>query len=242
MNRVERFERQDWIAATMIFAACIGLRIPFRSELAYHWDSVQFMLALNDFNVSLSQPHAPGYFLYVMLGRLANFFVGDPHASLMWMSVVFGSALPAVMYLLGAAMFNRRTGLAAALFAATSAQVWFHSCVALNYIVARFLFSHEHLDQVVEGEPDVLIEGGVIREDRLKKELLTRTELETAAHRQGFDGLHEIERAVIEPGGTIFMVGRKPSSDEIQQKALVERLDTISRQLAEIRQSLPPRQ
>ncbi len=108
----------------------------------------------------------------------------------------------------------------------------------VNYIVVRFLFSHEHLEHIVEGEPDALIESGVIREDRMKKELLTRAELETAAHRQGFASLQDIERAVIEPGGTIFFTGRKPSPDEVQQKALTDRLDGLARQLSEIRDLL----
>jgi len=109
----------------------------------------------------------------------------------------------------------------------------------VNYIVVRFLFTHERLEQIVEGEPDLIIEGGKIREDRLKKELLTKAELETAAHRQGFASLREIDRAVIEPGGTLFFVGKKPSVDEGQQKALIDRLDAIARQLTEIRQKLP---
>ncbi len=109
----------------------------------------------------------------------------------------------------------------------------------INYVVVRFLFAHEHLEHIVEGEPDVLIENGVINEERLKRELLTRSELETAAHRQGFDSLKEVDRAVIEPGGTIFLSGRKPSPDEMQQKALVDRLDAIALQLVEIREKLP---
>ena len=108
----------------------------------------------------------------------------------------------------------------------------------LNYVVVRFLFTHQKLDRLVEGESDVLIEGGVIHEERMKQELLTRAELETAAHRQGFSGLQEIERAVIDPGGTIFFIGRKPSPEELQQKALTDRLDAITRQLTEIRERL----
>ncbi len=108
----------------------------------------------------------------------------------------------------------------------------------VNYVVVRFLFSHEKLDRLVEGDSDTLIEKGKINEERLKKELLTRTELETAAHRQGFSSLAEVERAVIEPGGTIYFVGRKPSPDEIQQKALTDRLDAITGRLEDIRQKL----
>jgi uncharacterized membrane protein YcaP (DUF421 family) len=104
-----------------------------------------------------------------------------------------------------------------------------------NYLVVRFLFNHEKLDRIVEGEPDALIENGVVREERLKKELLTRNELETAAHRQGFASLAEIDRAVIEPGGTIFFVARKPTPDEAQQRELLDRLDAITRRLDEMR-------
>src|SRR5512137_2217716 len=56
----------------------------------------------------------------------------------------------------------------------------------INYLVIRFLFSHERIDHVVEGEPDVLIDHSRIQEEHLKTELLTRHELEIAAHRQGF--------------------------------------------------------
>lgn len=109
---------------------------------------------------------------------------------------------------------------------------------AVNYVVIRFLFTHEKIDKIVEGAPDLLIDRGVVREDRLKKELLTRAELETAAHRQGFAGLDEIERASIDPGGTVFFVAKKPTEDEVQYKSLTDRLDTITRQLAEIRDRL----
>src|SRR5512136_1517554 len=108
----------------------------------------------------------------------------------------------------------------------------------VNYLVVRFLFSHERLDHLVEGDPDALIEGGVLREDRMKKELLTKTELETAAHRQGFANLDEIEKAVLEPGGTLYFVGKKPPREQIRQSELRSRLDTISRQLAQIQKSL----
>src|SRR3954468_15831661 len=57
--------------------------------------------------------------------------------------------------------------------------------LAVNYLVVRFLYNHEKLDRLIEGDPDVLIEDGVVRIDRLKKELITRSELEAAAHKQG---------------------------------------------------------
>jgi uncharacterized membrane protein YcaP (DUF421 family) len=108
----------------------------------------------------------------------------------------------------------------------------------INYIVVRFLFAHPKLDRIVEGDPDVLIEGGIIKEDRMKSEVVTRAELEAAAHKQGLAGLEEIERAVIEPGGNISFVQKKPTSATIAQSELSTRLDAIIGQLAEIRLKL----
>jgi len=129
-----------WIAVGL-FAMAFGLRVPFRGQLPYHWDSAQFALAVSDYNIVLGQPHAPGYFLYVMLGRLVNLVVGDPHASLVWISVVAGSALVSVLYWLGCALVDRRTGVIAALLVMTSPQTWFHSEVALTYIVDALFVS-----------------------------------------------------------------------------------------------------
>jgi uncharacterized membrane protein YcaP (DUF421 family) len=109
----------------------------------------------------------------------------------------------------------------------------------VNYLVVRFLFSHEKLEKLVEGDADVLIERGVVREDRLKKELLTRAELETAAHRQGFADLSQVERAAIEPGGTISFVGRIPTGDETRHQAILERFDALAREISELRKRLP---
>jgi uncharacterized membrane protein YcaP (DUF421 family) len=108
----------------------------------------------------------------------------------------------------------------------------------INYLVVRFLFAHERVNRLVEGEPDVLIDQGRVQEDRLKKELLTKHELEIAAHRQGFGNLQEVAQASIEPGGGIFFVGRKPTPDDIQQSDLIKRLDAIAFQLNELRSKM----
>jgi len=105
----------------------------------------------------------------------------------------------------------------------------------INYLVVRFLFKHEKVDRIIEGQPDVLIEHGRLREENLRQELLTKSELETAAHRQGFEDLHEVERAVIEPGGGISFTRKQPTTNEIQQSELIRRLDAIAAQLSEMR-------
>ena len=107
----------------------------------------------------------------------------------------------------------------------------------VNYIWTRFLFSHEKLNRLAEGDADVLIDGGVIKPDRLKKEQLLRSELEIAAHKQGFASLDEIDRAVLEPGGTITFVAKKPSADAERHNQMIGKLEQISKELAALRAS-----
>ena len=106
--------------------------------------------------------------------------------------------------------------------------------LGVNALVVRFLYRHEQLERLVEGEPDVLIENGKIRFDRLKAELITLPELESAAHKQGFESLDEVDRAVLEPGGTVSFFGKKPTPDAVRHEETRQRLDAILAALREL--------
>ena len=105
----------------------------------------------------------------------------------------------------------------------------------VNHIVVRYLYGHERLERLVEGDPDVLIDDGVVQLDRLERELITLPEIESAAHRQGFASLDDIDRAILEPGGTICFFGKKPSPDTARHDQLIARLDQLSAQVAALR-------
>jgi uncharacterized membrane protein YcaP (DUF421 family) len=105
----------------------------------------------------------------------------------------------------------------------------------VNHWVVRYLYGHERIDRLVEGDPDVLIEGGIVRQERLKKELITIAVLESAAHKQGFASLEEIDRAILDPSGTICFFAKKPTPDTERHDELLARLDRISAQLATLR-------
>ena len=53
--------------------------------------------------------------------------------------------------------------------------------LVVNYVLVRFMSSHESLERLVEGDPDKLIENGVIKHDCLQKEAITVGELLGAA-------------------------------------------------------------
>ena len=81
----------------------------------------------------------------------------------------------------------------------------------------------------------MLIENGVIKLDRLKNELITIVELQSAAHKQGFGSLDEVDRAILDPGGSICFTAKKPTPDRARHDELISRLDQISAQLAALR-------
>ncbi len=114
------------------------------------------------------------------------------------------------------------------------------SLLVVNYLVVRFLYGHKRLDQLVEGRADVLIENGRISLDRLKKELISPNQLEAAARKQGFESLEEVQKCVLEPGGTLTFVGKKPASDDLRHQELVERLKNLMEEVSSLRNALPP--
>jgi len=114
------------------------------------------------------------------------------------------------------------------------------SLLVTNYLVVRFLYDHRKLDQLVEGRADVLIEGGKVRTQHLKKELITMPQLEAAARKQGFESLSEVEQCVLEPGGTLTFLGKKPASEDVRHQELLGKLERLSQEIAMLRGSQPP--
>src|SRR4051812_25779089 len=83
----------------------------------------------------------------------------------------------------------------------------------LNHIVVRYLYRHEVVDRLIEGDAAVLMDAGKVIESRLERELITMTELASAARKQGFESLDEVDRAVLEPGGTISFFRKSPTPE-----------------------------
>jgi len=122
-----------------IMAAVTALtRFAFRSHYLYDIDSVNFALALKRFDPSVHQPHPPGYFLYVYLGRMVNLIFHDANSALVAISIVFSCGATAMIYVLANNWFGRKAALFAGLIFVFSPLAWFHGTVALTYIVEAF--------------------------------------------------------------------------------------------------------
>jgi uncharacterized membrane protein YcaP (DUF421 family) len=101
--------------------------------------------------------------------------------------------------------------------------------LAINWAVVRYLYEHPKLARYLEGDADLLIRDGHIREKHLKRELITRAELESAARKQGLEGLHAVETCRLEVGGVLTFTAKTPSVEERRHREIIERLDRLER-------------
>ena len=94
---------------------------------------------------------------------------------------------------------------------------------------ARDLFSV--FVEIAATRNEVRTQSRIVK-DALDRELITVPELESVAHRQGFESLDEVHRCILEPGGTLAMFGKKPSTGALRQEELIDRLEEIKAMLS----------
>jgi uncharacterized membrane protein YcaP (DUF421 family) len=114
------------------------------------------------------------------------------------------------------------------------------SLLAINYLVVRFLYDHRKIDQIVEGRADILVEDGNVHEHKLKRELITKEELAAAARKQGFETLAEVRQCVLEPGGTLTFIAKKPGTEDMRHAEVMKKFDLLAEEIARLRKIQPP--
>ncbi len=121
----------------LIFAVAIT-RFAFRSHYLYDLDSVNFALGMEHFAPRVHQPHPPGYFLYVCLGRLLNLVCHDANLALVVLSIIASCGVVVLVYYMTLEWFNQRAARFAGILFLISPLAWFHGIVALTYSVEAF--------------------------------------------------------------------------------------------------------
>ena len=123
---------------TILIGAVAITRWIFRSHFLYDLDSVNFALAMDRFDPRVHQPHPPGYFLYIVLGRLLNTVFHDASLALVVLSILASCGAVIVIYQMAKLWFGPTAALFAASLFLFSPLAWFHGTVALTYIVEGF--------------------------------------------------------------------------------------------------------
>lgn len=129
--------RQNILIFFVVFIAAF-LRFSNLSPWLEDWDSVQFALGLHNFSITEHQPHAPGYLLYIALGKLALLIFQDDTKALTTLSAALGSLSILPLYFLTKRIFNQMVAILASVIFAITPIGWMMSEVALTNMPGLF--------------------------------------------------------------------------------------------------------
>jgi uncharacterized membrane protein YcaP (DUF421 family) len=110
--------------------------------------------------------------------------------------------------------------------------------LVLNYVVVRFLYTHPVIDRFVEGDPTILVRNGHVLDHRLRRELITRSELEQAARKQGIEQLDQVQNCRLETGGALTFTTRQPTPEEQWHTVILKRMDALDTRLEALNERL----
>lgn len=125
--------------ALILFLLTLVSRAPFQTKYLYHWDSVNFAFAMQEFNLALEQPQPPGYILYVYLCRVVDTYFRSPPQTMVIVSLISSALAVVALYYLGRVMFDQTVGLIAGIFLASSPLFWFYGEIALPHTLDALL-------------------------------------------------------------------------------------------------------
>ena len=107
--------------------------------------------------------------------------------------------------------------------------------LAINWLVVRVLFRSRRLTRALEGQSTILIRNGQLDPKAMSREMLSREELLSVIHRQGFEDIHQVRKCELEPNGTFYVEAFEPSADDKRHTELLARIDELAREVAALR-------
>jgi uncharacterized membrane protein YcaP (DUF421 family) len=115
------------------------------------------------------------------------------------------------------------------------------SLLAINWLLMWLLYRAPKLDAALEGTATTLIQNGSIDQAALRKESLTMEELISTLNKNGFNDAAEVETCVLEPNGTFFVKGKRPTSEEAHSSKLLDAIEKLSAEVHTLRGELAAR-
>jgi uncharacterized membrane protein YcaP (DUF421 family) len=107
--------------------------------------------------------------------------------------------------------------------------------LAINWLVVRVLFRSQRLTRAIEGRSAVLILNGQLDRQAMERESLTREELLSVIHRQGFEDFDQVRKCELEPNGTFYVEAFDPSVADKRHADVLSRLEALTREVAALR-------
>ena len=138
-ENIKKGRYPDFLVVIFLSILTVATRIPFVSKYLLEWDSVNFALSFEHYSTALDQPQAPGYILYVYLGKVINNIFHDANATMVFISIAFSILTVLVLYSIAKQMFSQKIAIISAVLLIFSPIFWFYGEIATIYPVESFL-------------------------------------------------------------------------------------------------------
>jgi uncharacterized membrane protein YcaP (DUF421 family) len=115
------------------------------------------------------------------------------------------------------------------------------SLLAINWLLMWVLYRTPKATLVLEGKASTLIEGGKVDAGELRRQSLTHEELISVLNKNGFNDPEDVQRCVLEPNGTFYVEGKKPSGEMVERQEMVKALAELSAEVKALRREMAAR-
>lgn len=132
LNQIKN-PKKDIVILAIFSILILITRIPFMSKYLYEWDSVNYALGFEKYDILSHQPHSPGYILYIGLGKLVNFIFSDANTTMIVISIVFSILTVILVYYLAKDIFSMKIAIIASIFLIFNPIFWFYGEIATIY-------------------------------------------------------------------------------------------------------------
>ncbi|HLI52465.1 MAG TPA: YetF domain-containing protein [Thermomicrobiaceae bacterium] len=106
--------------------------------------------------------------------------------------------------------------------------------LGINWLVVKAIYRYDRIKTIVEGTETYLMRDGVIDEKALWHEGVDEEDLLEAAHKQGILNLGDVHNIILEPDGSLTIIGKSPSGEEEFQQDLLRRIDALQESLRQV--------
>lgn len=112
------------------------------------------------------------------------------------------------------------------------------SLLAINWVTSLLLFRAPKLNRTLQGKETVLIHHGQVNRKAMEAEHLTDHDLLAVLHKEGFRSFEAVDKCTLQPNGTFYVEGKKPSLAEETAADLKHSMEALRQEVAALRAQL----
>ncbi len=160
-DKVNRF---DLLLLSIFSLVILITRIPFMSKYLFEWDSVNYALGFEKYDILSHQPHSPGYIFYIAIGKLVNTIFNDANSTMVVISILFSIFTVFVVYYLAKNIFSRKIAVISSILLIFNPLYWFYGEIATIYLTeALFATLIAYLSyQVLKGNNNYFYPSAIV--------------------------------------------------------------------------------